>query len=87
MIIDITLYETSLIPAIMFIVWILGKQGIPAKLLPIFALILGIASSLSMIEFTLKGLVIGILLAANAVGIHSGTKNVIHAFTDKKECK
>lgn len=74
--IDINLYDTTLIPALMFLLWLLSKYGIPKKMLPLAALALGIITSLLLIDYSARGIVIGILLAANAVGFHSGTKNV-----------
>jgi hypothetical protein len=77
---DLSIYDTTLIPAIMFILWLLHKFGIPKKLIPICALALGVLLSLVFIDYGLRGALIGILLAANAVGFHSGTKNVAGAF-------
>ncbi|GIQ71471.1 hypothetical protein DUZ99_17445 [Xylanibacillus composti] len=77
--IDMSLYDATLIPAIMFLLWLLSKYGIPKKMIPLAALPLGIIASLMLIDYSPRGVVIGILLAANAVGFYSGTKNVAGA--------
>lgn len=74
--VDLTIYETSIIPAIMFILWVIAQTGVPKKLFPLIALCLGILAGLVFIGQSLEGVLVGILLAAAAVGFHSGTKNV-----------
>ena len=80
--IDLSLYDATLVPSIIFLLYIIGNLGIPRKLLPVMAVILSIAAALIFIEFSANGVLTGILLAATVVGIHSGTKNVIQAFSD-----
>ncbi len=77
--IDMNVYDATLIPALMFLLWLLNLYGIPRKMIPLAALPLGIITSLLLIDYSPRGVVIGILLAANAVGFHSGTKNVAGA--------
>lgn len=77
--IDIGIYETSLIPAIIFVLWIIGQVGVAKRFLPLIALGLGVVSGLIFIGSTPEGAVAGILLAAAAIGFHSGPKNVIQA--------
>ncbi|MDU5141047.1 MAG: phage holin family protein [Paenibacillus dendritiformis] len=79
--IDISIYETSIIPAIMFLLYILSKAGVPKKLLPAIAAVLGIFSGLFLISFDGTGIVTGILLAAAAIGFHSGSKNTKEAYS------
>ncbi|MFD2673300.1 hypothetical protein [Marinicrinis sediminis] len=79
--IDLTLYDASLIPAIMFLLMVLNKQGVPKRWIPVFSLALGILAALVIVEWSANGVIVGILLAANAVGFHSGTKNVFKSPT------
>ncbi|MED4377976.1 hypothetical protein P9274_20170 [Schinkia azotoformans] len=74
---DLSIYQTTLIPAIIFIIWIAGQTGLSKKFFPLLALLLGIAAGLVFIGVSPEGVVTGILIAAAAVGFHSGTKNVI----------
>ena len=83
--IDINIYDTSLIPSLMFLLWMLQKYGVPKKHLPIFALFLGILFAFVIIDFSPKGVIVGILIAANAVGFHSGIKNVANAIRDSEQ--
>ncbi|QUO43473.1 hypothetical protein KDJ56_11230 [Brevibacillus composti] len=77
--IDISIYEATLIPAMIFILWIVGEAGLQKRFLPLVALFLGIALGLIFIGFTPAGAIAGVLLAAAAVGFHSGPKNVLQA--------
>lgn len=78
--IDISIYDATLIPAMIFILWIVGEAGLQKRFLPLIALLLGIVCGLIFISATPEGIVAGILLAAAAIGFHSGPKNVIQAF-------
>jgi hypothetical protein len=78
--IDLSLYDATLIPSIIFILYILGNSGVPRRVLPAVALVLGVIAGLVFIEFGPEGVIAGILLAATVVGSHSGTKNIKQAF-------
>lgn len=73
---DLNVYDATLIPAIIFMLWVVGQLGFPRKLLPVLAVVLSIISSLVFVSFSAEGVLTGILLAAAVVGVHSGTKNV-----------
>lgn len=73
---DLTIYETTLIPAIIFVLWVIGKSGMSKKFFPLAALLLGIVCGLLFVGTTPEGIVAGVLLAAAAIGFHSGSKNV-----------
>ncbi|GEN33873.1 MULTISPECIES: hypothetical protein [Paenibacillaceae] len=77
--IDIGIYDTTLIPAMIFILWIVGQAGVQKRFLPLVALVLGIVLGLIFIGTTPEGAVAGVLLAATAIGFHSGSKNVLQA--------
>lgn len=76
---DISIYDTTLIPTLMFILYIAGQIGVTKKYLPVVALVLGIVFGLIFISLTPEGALAGILLAAAAIGFHSGPKNVLQA--------
>lgn len=77
--IDIGIYDATLIPAMIFILWIIGQAGLQKRFLPLVALVLGVVLGLIFIGATPEGAIAGVLLAAAAVGFHSGPKNVIQA--------
>ncbi|WP_051967852.1 hypothetical protein [Brevibacillus thermoruber] len=79
--IDLSLYDATLIPAMIFLLWIAVQLGLPQKFVPLVALGLGVALGLSFIGMNGNGLITGIFLAATAIGFHSGTKNTKEAFT------
>lgn len=79
---ELSMYDATLIPAIMLLLYIVGTLGIPRKLLPVVALVVSIAASLVFIDFSSQGVLAGILLTATVIGFHSGPKNVIQAFSD-----
>lgn len=74
---DLSIYETTIIPAIIFIIWMAGQTGLSKKFFPLLALILGVSAGLVFVGLSPEGVVSGVLLSAAAVGFHSGTKNVI----------
>lgn len=77
--IDIGIYDATLIPAMIFILWIVGQAGLQKRFLPIVALVLGVVLGLIFIGATPEGAIAGVLLAAAAIGFHSGPKNVLQA--------
>lgn len=79
---DLGIYETTIIPAIIFTLWVIAQTGLSKKLFPLIALFLGVLAGLVFVGFSPEGVVAGILLAAAAVGFHSGTKNVIEGGKD-----
>lgn len=80
--VNLSIFETTVIPAMIFVIWIFVQMGIPKKFAPIIALALGITAGLYFVGFTAEGIVVGVLLAAAAIGFHSGTKNVIEGGTN-----
>ena len=77
--IDIGIYDTTLIPAMIFVLWIIGQAGVPRRFLPLTALALGVVLGLVFIGMTPEGAITGVLLAAAAVGFHSGSTNTAQA--------
>lgn len=78
---DLSLFETTVIPAMIFIIWVIVEVGLPKKFAPVMSLVLGITAGLLFIGVSPEGVVAGVLLGAAAVGFHSGTKNVIEGGT------
>lgn len=83
--IDIGLYDTTLIPAMIFFLWIVGQTGLQKRFIPLVALVLGIILGLVFIAATPEGAIAGVLLSAASIGFHSGQKNVIQAFQKPSE--
>lgn len=79
---DLNIFNTTVIPAIIFIIWIVIQVGLPKKYAPVVSLILGVAAGLIFVGLSPEGFVAGVLLGAAAVGFHSGTKNVIEGGTN-----
>lgn len=74
---NLSIYETTVIPAMIFIIWVFVQLGLPKIFAPVVALVLGILAGLVFIGLTPEAIVSGVLLGAAAVGFHSGTKNVL----------
>lgn len=78
---DLSIFNTTVIPAIIFIIWIVIQVGLPKKYAPVVSLVLGVSAGLVFVGVTPEGFVAGVLLGAAAVGFHSGTKNIIQGGT------
>lgn len=85
--IDIGIYDATLIPAMIFVLWIIGQAGVPRRFLPLTALVLGVVLGLVFIGTTPEGAIAGVLLAAAAVGFHSGSTNTAQAITGIAQAK
>lgn len=73
---DLGIFETTVIPAIIFVIWVVVNIGVPKKFAPVVALVLGVAAGILFVGLSAEGVVAGLLLGAASVGFHSGTKNV-----------
>ncbi|WP_250160174.1 hypothetical protein [Caloranaerobacter azorensis] len=77
-IIDFKVYDISVVPLIMFLTKLAQNLGLPKKFCPLVSLVLGIIAGI--VYFApgniLKGIIIGIFLAASSVGFYSGPRNV-----------
>ncbi|KYG90773.1 hypothetical protein A0U40_18015 [[Bacillus] sp. KCTC 13219] len=78
---DLSIYDATVIPAIIFIIWIVVQAGLPKKFAPIVSLVLGVVGGLTFVGVSPEGFVAGVLLGAAAVGFHSGTKNILQGGT------
>lgn len=79
---DLSIFQTTVIPAIIFIIWVIIQMGLPKKYAPVVSLVLGLAAGIVFVGMSPEGVVAGVLLGAAAVGFHSGTKNVIQGGTN-----
>lgn len=79
--IDLSIYETTIIPAIIFIIWIALQTGLPKKFAPVFAVVLGVVAGLVFVSMSAEGVLTGLLIAAAAVGFNSGFKNIAEGAT------
>lgn len=90
-IIDLKVYDISIMPLVMFLTKVVLYTGIPKKLGPLISVIFGIAAGILYFspDNILKGVLIGVFIASSAVGFYSGSKNVyeeIHMrYLNKKE--
>lgn len=81
------LYGIGAVGLIIALVEVAKKVGIPARFSPILALILGIAAGIVTYGATdvVQGIVLGLAAGASAVGVYSGTKNVMEKKGDRDE--
>ncbi len=70
--------ELTIAGAVVFLVWVGNQAGIPKKLSPLVATVLSVIFSFLYLDARniLDALIHGILIAASAVGFHSGTKKM-----------
>ncbi|MBX6351144.1 MAG: hypothetical protein IRZ11_06505 [Clostridia bacterium] len=72
--------DVALVPAIMFVVWVFTKVGLPRRWAPLLALVLGVAGGLAVTpENYSQGILDGVIAAASAIGFNSGVRNTADA--------
>jgi len=71
-------YDIAVVPLLIFLLSLAREVGVPKKLIPLLALILGVVSGIVYFGDgdIKKGVLIGLLMASSAVGVHSGQKNL-----------
>lgn len=72
------IYGVALIPAILGLVELAKKAGLPDKWSPVFAVVLGLGAGLTLLfpGDLGQGVVVGLALGLSATGLYSGAKNV-----------
>jgi hypothetical protein len=82
---NLQVYDVTILPIIVAIVAAIVKAGLPKKWAPAVSVVIGIAAGIFYIapHDPKQGVMIGIALGLAAVGLHSGTKNVVES--TKKE--
>lgn len=75
----IQVYDIAIVPLIIALVAVFIQLGLPKKLAPTIALLLGIAVGVLYVAPAdpKQGVIIGLALGIAAVGLHSGTKNTL----------
>lgn len=81
---DFQVYDIAIIPLIVAVVGIISMMGVPAKYLPIVALVLGVLVGVFYIApgDLPKGIISGIVAGVAAIGTHSGVKNTVQSRPD-----
>ena len=76
---DITIYDIMILPLIIGLVEMLKKSGLPVKLLPVVAIILGVVVGVVYISpgDIPQGVLVGVAVGLSASGLYSGGKTVI----------
>lgn len=74
--------DVTVVGAVIFLVWVVNQAGIPRRFSPLIATIIAIIFTFFYLEpgNFLDSLIHGILIAASAIGFHSGTKNTYQQF-------
>lgn len=72
-------YDIMLVPIVLGVVEVLKNVGLPKRFCPLVALILGVLIGVFYLgEIDIKqGILKGVYLGLSAVGMYSGTKNLI----------
>ncbi len=81
---EIAIYGMALVPIIMGLIELLKRVGIPKRLTPLFAVLIGILSGLYYIspDDPKKAVMLGIVLGLSSIGLYSGTKNTYEGFKE-----
>lgn len=76
---DFQVYDIALIPVIVALVGMVGKAGIPARLLPLVAVVLGLACGFIYVAPSdpRQAALVGIVMGLSAIGAYSGVKNSV----------
>lgn len=76
---DIQAYSVLLVPLIVGVVEVFKMAGLPNRFVPLSSLVIGIVIGILYLGDgnILKGSLIGTSLGLSAVGLYSGTKNVM----------
>ncbi|PAV27833.1 hypothetical protein CIL05_19995 [Virgibacillus profundi] len=74
-----TVYDAALIPLIVGLVEVLKRSGLPKRLLPIAALLFGVAAGIFYVfpNDLKSGIIAGIVMGLSASGLYSGSKNIV----------
>lgn len=76
--------QATLVPAVMFLVWVFTRVGLPRGWAPFLALVLGVAGGIGLNPGNpVQGALDGIMTAAAAVGFNSGVRNTVNAMRTK----
>ncbi len=76
---QLTTYGIALVPVIIGLSELLKRFGLPSRLIPIAAMIMGLFFSFFYLApgEPKKAILLGVVLGLSAIGLFSGTKNTI----------
>lgn len=76
---DITIYDVSLVFVLMGVLEIIKRLGLEAKWIPVAGLILGGGMGVVYVApgDMAQGILVGVVLALSATGLYSGAKNTM----------
>ncbi|WP_199620656.1 hypothetical protein [Paenibacillus alkalitolerans] len=79
-------YDIALVPIIVGLVGVARTAGLPARWLPLLAVVLGLVSGFVYIapDEPQKAVLSGVVMGLSAIGAWSGTKNTIQSLRSKK---
>ncbi|NMA83250.1 MAG: hypothetical protein GX962_05235 [Epulopiscium sp.] len=76
----------GMIPLVIGLLEVLKKAGAKEKYIPVFSLMLGLVFGILFVGGNIKeGIIQGIYIGLSAVGLFSGTKNVVEGISVKRE--
>ncbi|MDO9536422.1 MAG: hypothetical protein Q7J85_14100 [Bacillota bacterium] len=80
---EFTVYGFTLVPIVLAMVELLKRVGIPKRLSPVVALLLGILSGFYYLApgDPKKAIFLGLVIGLSAIGLFSGTKNTYEEFS------
>ncbi|EOD00709.1 hypothetical protein [Caldisalinibacter kiritimatiensis] len=78
-------YDIYVVPLIIFLTKVIISIGIPKKFSPLISVVLGIVVGIFYFspDDILKGILLGVFLAASSVGFYSGSKNVYQEMSNR----
>lgn len=78
-------YDIALVPVIVALVHVLRMSGVPARFLPLCAIILGISAGFVYISPSdpRQAVLTGIFMGLSAIGAWSGVKNSVNGLSKK----
>lgn len=82
----IQVYGVALIPLIIGLIELMKRFGLPKKLAPLVALLLGMTAGILYVHpHDLKGgILVGLMMGLSASGLYSGTKNTFEKEANRK---
>lgn len=80
---DITIQFISLIPVVLGVTQVLKIFGVKERILPLIAIVLGVAGVMALGTVSGEGVIQGIIVGLAASGLWSGTKNSFEGISVK----
>ena len=82
---DLTAYEALLVPAIMGVVEIAKRVGLPDKLAVVLPVVLGVVCGVVYVDPVdwRRGVLAGLLLGLSAMGLYDGAKTTVRTVQER----